>query len=412
MKIHTSARGIVFLVTALIPGTLSFAPFNLEEVHEVAKVPSIFKYIGPADPSQLIDFQVVLKSRDILGLEKVLYQVSDPSSPKYGQHLSKEEVDFFFQPTENSQASVITWLQSHGILTESDGIILRFSATVAIANDILSADFAEYTDGDSKQRVVRTTSYSLPRHLKPIISHVHPSVAFPLARKRFQLHPRRHSLLQSQKIHQLSSECKVLTPSCVEALYALPQSVNTSLESAHQLSVIGLGNTIPNPNDIAAFIELFKMDLMLTSNLSYTIQAMDSSAGDSSHSHHQTSPEADLDVEYTLSLAGAPITYAANSDATVNAFLTTALALLNQSQIPSVLSISYGSNEDDVGPSMATSICHAFMALGARGVSVIVASGDGGVTGIQHDPSCFYYQPTFPASCPFVTSVSPLRLQT
>lgn len=94
--------------------------------------------------------------------------------------------------------------------------------------------------------------------------------------------------------------------------------------------------------------------------MSYTYLAMDSSAG---HVNNVTSPEAvnisefllpkfgfkrnsrqDLDVEYTVSMTGIPVIYAANSDATVNAFLTTALAFLDHPHPPSVMSISYGKN--------------------------------------------------------------------
>lgn len=44
------------------------------------------------------------------------------------------------------------------------------------------------------------------------------------------------------------------------------------------------------------------------------------------------------------------------------------------------------------------------MQLGARGVSVIIAAGNGGVAGPQSE-SCSDFVPTFPSSCPFVTSV-------
>jgi tripeptidyl-peptidase I len=53
-------------------------------------------------------------------------------------------------------------------------------------------------------------------------------------------------------------------------------------------------------------------------------------------------------------------------------------------------------------------ICNNYMALGARGVSVIFGSGDGGVRGIQDDGSrCTNntFIPTFPSVCPYVTSV-------
>lgn len=45
---------------------------------------------------------------------------------------------------------------------------------------------------------------------------------------------------------------------------------------------------------------------------------------------------------------------------------------------PSVVSISYGFDEKLVSPETARNLCNQFAQLGARGVSVIVASGDGG----------------------------------
>ena len=44
------------------------------------------------------------------------------------------------------------------------------------------------------------------------------------------------------------------------------------------------------------------------------------------------------------------------------------------------------------------------MQLGARGVSILFASGDGGVSGSQ-SARCTNFVPTFPSGCPFMTSV-------
>lgn len=44
------------------------------------------------------------------------------------------------------------------------------------------------------------------------------------------------------------------------------------------------------------------------------------------------------------------------------------------------------------------------MQLGARGTSILFASGDGGVAGSQ-TTSCSTFLPTFPSGCPFMTSV-------
>jgi tripeptidyl-peptidase-1 len=49
-------------------------------------------------------------------------------------------------------------------------------------------------------------------------------------------------------------------------------------------------------------------------------------------------------------------------------------------------------------------LCEAYMAFGARGTSVLFASGDGGVEGGQAQ-SCTKYQAAFPAGCPYLTAV-------
>jgi tripeptidyl-peptidase-1 len=45
---------------------------------------------------------------------------------------------------------------------------------------------------------------------------------------------------------------------------------------------------------------------------------------------------------------------------------------------PYVVSVSYGFNVNQVSLSSAKDLCNLFSMLGSKGVSVIVASGDGG----------------------------------
>ena len=51
---------------------------------------------GTCDPAlgspSAVRLQIGLPSSDIDGLHKAVMEVSDPSSPKYGQHLTKEKV--------------------------------------------------------------------------------------------------------------------------------------------------------------------------------------------------------------------------------------------------------------------------------------------------------------------------------
>lgn len=51
----------------------------------------------------------------------------------------------------------------------------------------------------------------------------------------------------------------------------------------------------------------------------------------------------------------------------------------------------------------SSNLCNAYAQLGARGVSILFASGDGGVSGSQSQ-SCSKFVPTFPSGCPLYVS--------
>lgn len=90
-------------------------------------------------------------------------------------------------------------------------------------------------------------------------------------------------------------------------------------------------------------------------------------------------------------------------------YLTWINYALAQSDLPQTISSSYGDDEQTVPESYAKRVCSGFAQLGARGISLIVSSGDAGV---GPDGDCFSntdgkhtFLPAFPTSCPWVTSV-------
>jgi tripeptidyl-peptidase-1 len=86
------------------------------------------------------------------------------------------------------------------------------------------------------------------------------------------------------------------------------------------------------------------------------------------------------------------------------------LLSLPDSELPAVLSTSYGDDEQTVPISYQRRVCLEIAALGARGVSVFFAAGDSGVgadgTCYSNDGKNTYkFLPSFPPSCPYVTVV-------
>jgi tripeptidyl-peptidase-1 len=135
--------------------------------------------------------------------------------------------------------------------------------------------------------------------------------------------------------------------------------------------------------------------------------------------------EANLDVQ-TVAGVGYPIpsTYysvagsppytpdAATPTNTNEPYTTEFEYLLSQSDdnLPSILSTSYDDDEQSVPVSYQKRVCMEAAALGARGVTVLMAAGDNGV---GTDGDCYSndgkktrkFLPQFPSSCPYVTSV-------
>ena len=82
--------------------------------------------------------------------------------------------------------------------------------------------------------------------------------------------------------------------------------------------------------------------------------------------------------------------------------------------MPQVISTSYGDDEQTVSYAYALEVCNKFAQFGARGVTLLFASGDNGVGA---DGTCFSngngpapngtaeFLPSFPSNCPYVTTV-------
>ena len=95
-----------------------------------------------------------------------------------------------------------------------------------------------------------------------------------------------------------------------------------------------------------------------------------------------------------------------NSNEPYLEFFTSILTLAD-SALPQVISISYGEEEQSVPKEYALKVCNLIMQLGARGTSVLFSSGDSGPGSscVRMSDRKPYFQPSFPAACPFVTAV-------
>ncbi|KAA1474745.1 family S53 protease [Dentipellis sp. KUC8613] len=369
-------------------------------------VPAGFVQDGPAPDGYTFTMRLALVENNRAGLEQKLYAVSTPDSADYGKHLSKEEVEALISPAPESIAAVTAWLSSHGLSAQSvspAGDWLSLNVTVKQANTLLGADYWTFTDQATGQQTVRTLEYSIPPALKGHLDFAHPTVAYVIGSPKV-VKPFSNALPPPQQnvtSNAAPANCaQAFTPACLEALYGIPTARAT--QSSNRLAVSGFIGEYASQTDLRTFLEQLRRDLPATTT--FSVEFVDGGKND------QSNPgiEANLDTQYTVGIAsGVPTVFVSvgtsNPDG-IDGFLDIVNALLNDSNTPHVFTTSYGFNEPGIPASIANKLCNAYAQLGARGTSVLFSSGDGGVSGSQNS-QCTTFVPTFPSTCPFVTSV-------
>ena len=244
----------------------------------------------------------------------------------------------------------------------------------------------------------------LPRHRKLIV-HVEQHIASAEGTGQNWVH-------KSAPFFQM----ELTTPTLLRELYSVPRGSKVRHRSS---------------NAVAEFLGEYYSDADLSTffaNIGEPRKIIPEERVIGSAPNNQTHPggEGQLDVAYMLALApGAKSYYYSFSEVNPyspenEGFLAWLITLNNDPLPPLVQSVSYG---DDEGSVFNTSVRGAteyarridleFAKLAARGVSVVVASGDDGASGVlarTDRAACKAAHPEWPASSPWVTSVGATQL--
>ncbi|KAJ3771213.1 subtilisin-like protein [Lentinula raphanica] len=394
-------------------------------------VPKGYSPMQLADYNSMIQFRISLNMGNRSGLEDALNRASNPDSESYGQWLSQEDIQYYAAPSREALHSVRQWLSSYNIDSKAvtaSGDWIKFSAPVGTANTMLNANYKVYEHTASGKQLTRTLEYSVPDDLQEHIRAIHPTTSFYHSGGGRVIslsgHHKSGSSGTSGDLKKASSSStssaaapsatldftncnKTVTPACLQKLYGIPSAqVNPSTNST--LGVSAFGGQDANKADLASFLKLFRPDM--PSNTTFATQLLDDATN--SQNRSDAGIEANLDIQYTVGVAnGIPTTFVDigndNHDGDDGGFLDIINDLLAEPNPPLVLTTSYGVAADESGlsKSLTFAMCDAFMKLTARGVSILYATGDGGVAsspGSECDNEPFLAAwPT----CPYATLV-------
>ncbi|KAF5392934.1 hypothetical protein D9757_001210 [Collybiopsis confluens] len=363
------------------------------EVKESVSPPREWNTHGVAPSHHKIELSIGLPQPNFDVLVDHLYQVSDPSHSRYGQHLTKEEVEALVAPHPESLDLVNAWLSSHGIEEKemspaNDWITIRIP--VRLAEKLLDTTYHVWTHASTGESIVRTTSYSLPAHLHEHVDVIQPTTMFARMKSfkstihRFdkgagQIVEESNTPIISASGVSVDPSCNsTITISCLKQLYNAV-GVTPSTKVNNSIGITGYLEQFANFEDLQSFYAL-----QLPEALNTSFKVVPVAGGLNNQTLSEAGDEADLDGTFYTTAGSPPF-------------------------IPD-LETPTDTNEPYISSPRASRYGRA------RGVSLTSSSGDGGVGDGDSDPAtqtCITndgknkteFLPLFPASCPFVTGV-------
>lgn len=420
-----------FLIPLLVATLATASPLSTNMVTKQAldNVPSGWELRDAAPADMTIDMHIGLKEENMAKLEQIAYQVSDPTNASYGKHLSKAEIDALTAPTAETVDAVTQWLSSHGVEAgKVESGFLKVRVSVDTAQKMLATQYNVYHNADQNRLTVRTTEYSLPSNLHGFISTIQPTTLF----SDFGMHQSQHQgegniginnskrNVNAHVPHDLKvggvKECvNGSTPTCLRANYGIPAGYKPAGKST--VAMTGFLGEDPSTDDLSKFLANFTD---LPTDLKYDVQVINGGVN-----ANTGGGEANLDTQIVM-----PLTYpihnlyystggsppfiddeALKGNNSNEPYLDWVNYVLGQDNLPTTISNSYSDNEQTVPKDYADKVCSQFMKLAARGVSLLISSGDDGVAGggrICHKndgKNTEAFIPGFPPSCPWVTAV-------
>ncbi|KAK5994176.1 Aorsin [Cladobotryum mycophilum] len=403
--------------------------------------------------------------------ESWLMEVSHPSSAKYGQHWSQEEVIKAFQPSHETVQSVKRWLIDSGIqedrITHSENKgWLAFDASVGEVEGLLHTEY--FHDGKD-HALVSANEYHVPEHITEHVHYITPGVKGVTMDLRRSLNGRsasgstKHRRSHRKPFPELPafwatsdvSTCdKVITPACLQALYNFKApDPNAQVSANNSLGIFEWGDFY-GQGDFDSFFAQYAQQVPKgtgpTLNLIDGAKApvpVDEDGGESNLDFELAYPiiypqkttlyQVD-DAYYTGeqgeeayagflntffdAIDGSYCTYSAYGETGDDAKFDPVYpdkhrggyqgkTMCGTFKPTNVISISYGGQENDLPAYYQQRQCDEFLKLSLQGVSILVASGDDGV-GAQE--GCLgknnAFSPAFPNSCPWLTNVGATKV--
>ena len=276
------------------------------------------------------------------------------------------------------------------------------SISLTQANTLLGASYQLYRHVESSETILRTIGYALPVVLHEHVLTVVPTTSF-VSRPTELLHDLSGGWENSSSGEvesKLSSRFPVnhVTPAFLQWLYDTATYV-VGAQDRNALGTAGLLDLNANPEDLTAFMLQYRPDAW---DARFSIVPVNE--GENDPSNPQKEPNLNLQWAGAMSYPTPNTFYSVGRGPSGEAdwFLGWVLYMVDAPTVPQTVSLTYGFDEDVISEEYAVYACDLFAELGARGVSILVASGNHGVgVNCVSKDGFVQFRPKFPATCTY-----------
>ncbi|KAH8979086.1 subtilisin-like protein [Lactarius akahatsu] len=382
--------------------------------HSWKTIPENWECLGLSTPGTMIDLYIALKPYRENALVDALNEVSDPGHPRYGAHLSREQVADIVAPHPDTVQLVHSWLEHHRVtsssvsVTHGGSFLTVTGVSVSKANDLLGASYQLYTHTKTNETIIRTLGYSLPVVLHGHVQTVAPTTFFsspvtqwltPLKRSDVAAVRPGKSPSGRPVTMPLNRRTTDVTPAFLRWLYSTFAYVPSAMDR-NVVGVTGYSGEYPSPADLNSYMRKYRPD---GTDATFTLALVGGG-----FDPNNPGREANVNLQLTEGMTyPTPHIFYSTPSSNGDSYLAWLGYVLSQEYLPQTISTSYGAIERLYPMEYASQLCLLFAQLGARGASVLFASGDSGVGegGCETNDGTVRFAPLFPATCPYVTAV-------
>jgi kumamolisin len=353
--------------------------------------------IGPADQHERLEVTVILRSQASTMLEEHVSRLE--RGDRSAGALSRDAFASAHGASAADRAAVKAFAHSHGLSVVQEHAARRtiiLAGTVAQFNQAFGVELKRYDYPGGSYRG-REGAIQIPEELGDIIEAVLGLDNRPQARAHFRIRtPQRRSDSgprgRTSSSARASAAAVSYKPTQLASLYEFPQGT----ASGQCVAIVELGGGF-RPQDLATYFA--KLGVAAPA---VTAVSVDHGANQPTGNPDGPDGEVMLDIEVIGAVAAdvsIAVYFAPNTDAGFLNAVTTAIH--DTVRKPSVISISWGGPESSWTAQAMKAMDQAFQAAAALGVTVCVASGDGGSSDGVSGAAAHV---DFPASSPFALS--------